>query len=291
MASTGTLLGGADTSALTNATDASRAHANDFYRQLALLQQQYQQQLAQQSALGRSYDRTIAGTAPSVAGTQLQRGVGQIADSARATAAGAGGNNAALANYGAIQAAGAAQAKANAEAAQLRAQEVAAAQANKAQLLNAQQQATGTQSGQATGAATTLGGQNLSGAGGIVSANQHENDAERNLAASGLNSIGSVATLASDENKKTDIKPVAGNEMESFLRHISGFNFKYKDGGKSPGEGPGERVGVMAQDVHSGGPIGKMVSDGKSIDMRQAIGALLAAVAHVNEKTNARSAA
>src|SRR6476469_7583352 len=148
------IITGADTSPIVDATAFDRQHADEFYRRLAQLQQQYQQQLAAQSALGRSYDRTIAGTAPSVAGAQLQRGVQQIGADARATASGATGASGALANYGAIQAL--AQAKANADAAALRAQEVAAAQAAKANLLNQQQSATNAQSAQSTGAAVDL---------------------------------------------------------------------------------------------------------------------------------------
>ena len=285
------IITGADTSPIVDATAFDRQHADEFYRRLAQLQQQYQQQLAAQSALGRSYDRTIAGTAPSVAGAQLQRGVQQIGADARATASGATGASGALANYGAIQALAHAQAKANADAAELRAREVAAAEAAKANLLNQQQSATNAQSAQSTGAAVDLTGGAMTGAGQQVAANTHENDAERALASGVVNGAGNYLTARSDRDAKTDIKPVAKNDMDDFLKHIAGFSFKYKDGGTAPDEGPGKRVGVMAQDVHAGGPVGRAVSDGHSLDMRNAIGALLAAVAHVNEKIDGHSAA
>ena len=240
--------------------------------------------------MGGSLYKTIAGTAPRVAGAQLQRGVQQISDSARASAAGAGGNNAALANYGAIQAAGAAQAKANADATLLRAKEVQDAQMAKASLLNQMQGATGQQTGQSVQGGTSLSGLETQGAGAVAKANAEETAAERNLLGNVVSAGGSYLTAKSDEDAKTDKAPIAANDMEDFLKHIAGFSFKYKDGGTSPGEGPGKRVGVMAQDVRAGGPVGRAVSDGKSLDMRNAVGALLAAVAHVNEKIDGRAA-
>src|SRR5215470_2869127 len=97
------ILGGGNLAPLSNATAEDRAQSQEFFRQLALLQQNYNQALQQQRALGRQYDQVIAGTAPSVAATQLQQTTGQIDNALRANAAGASGNNAALANYGAIQ--------------------------------------------------------------------------------------------------------------------------------------------------------------------------------------------
>jgi hypothetical protein len=224
----GSLLGGPDTSQLTSATNADRARSDEFYRQLALLQQQYQQQLAQQGALGRSLDKTIAGTAPSVAGTQLQQGVGEIANATRATAAGASGENAALANYGSIQALAQAQAKANQDAANLRAREVAQAQQTKAGILNQQQQATGGMHGADVSGALGESGQATSGAGTLAGVNENEINSERALASNAVQGAG-AALLKSDEDEKEDIKPVSGGDMDQFLKHIAGGDIAFKD--------------------------------------------------------------
>lgn len=183
-----------DTSALTSATGADREQAAEFYRRLAMLQQQYDQQLAAQSALGRSLDRTIAGTAPSVAGTQLQQGVGQIRNAVASEAAGAGGNNAALAQYGGIQAIAAAQAKANQEAAVLRAKEIHDAQVAKAGLLNQQQGATGNMAGINASGGTSLSGAATTGAGNIAKINEDETNAWRNFVSNLSGGVGGTLT-------------------------------------------------------------------------------------------------
>ncbi len=193
---TGDLIGGADTSPLVNATGADRARSDEFYRQLAFLQQQYQQQLAAQSALGRSFDRTIAGTGPSVAGTQLEQGLGETRSAVNAAASGASGQNAGIANYSAIQALAAAQAKKEQDAALLRAKEVEAAQAAKGQLLNQQQAATGNMAGVYAPAGTALSGQATTGAGGIVNANEDEIKQRRALAGNILGGVSGVLTAA-----------------------------------------------------------------------------------------------
>jgi hypothetical protein len=170
-----------DTSALSGATADDRARAAQFFRYLSTLQQNYQQALQQQQALGRSYDQVIAGTAPSVAGTQLQRTLGDTRNAVASEAAGASGQNAALANYGSIQALGGAYAKANQDAAALRAQEVANARAGKANLLQNEQGATGQQYGTTVGGATTSAGQATSGGGALANVNAEELGNERNL--------------------------------------------------------------------------------------------------------------
>lgn len=253
------------------------------------MQQQYNQQLQAQNAVGRQLDRQIAGTAPSVAQTQLQQGLGQTRDAVSAQAVGASGQNAAVANYGAIQALAHAQAKQQQDAAALRAQEVQNATTAKANLLNNQQQATSAQSGQATTAGTALSGQNTAGAGKVADANAAEVGAQRNLLGNVVGGAGSVLSFISDEDKKTDKQPIAGGDMDSFLKHIAGFTFKYNPETVDKGAPAGERTGPMAQDVHKGGPVGAAVSNGKEIDVANAIGALLAAVSHVNRKVEGRA--
>lgn len=185
------LFGGADISPLTNATAEDRRRADEFYRQLAYLQQQYQQQLAAQSATARALDRTISGTGLSVAGTQLQQGLNQTGAAVNAQASGASGQNAGVASYGAIQALAAAQAKAQQDAALLRAKEVEEAIKTKAGILNQQQQATGHMAGIDASSGTDLSGQATTAAGGVVKANEEETAAERAFVANMLNGLGS----------------------------------------------------------------------------------------------------
>lgn len=184
---------GADTSPLTNATAESRRRADEMYRYLATLQQQFQQQQAAQGATTRALDRTIQGTGPSVAGTQLQQGVGQTRNAISAQASGANGVNAGVANYGAIQAIGAAQAKQQQDAALLRAQEVEQAIKAKAGILGQEQAATVGMAGQTTGAGTALQGQDVAGSGNVVQANEQEVAARRAFIANLINSAGTGA--------------------------------------------------------------------------------------------------
>jgi hypothetical protein len=196
MADVGGITTGPNTSALSNAVGTDQTRAAEFYRRLAMLQQQYQQQLQAQGALGRSYDQVISGQAPSVAGTQLQQGLGDIRNTVAAQASGAGGNNAALANYGSIQALAQAQNKANQDAAILRAKEVAQARDSKSQLLNQQQQATGNMYGDNTGATTSLAGTEANAAGNLAKMNEDEINSRRALISNLINSAGHAAAAA-----------------------------------------------------------------------------------------------
>jgi hypothetical protein len=183
---------GADISPVTAATAEDRQRSQEFFRYLQMLQQNYQQALSQQQSLGRSFDNVIAGRGPSVAGTQLQEGVGNIRHAVSAQAAGAGGNNAAASNYGAIQALAAAQAKANQDAAMLRAKEVADARTGKAVLLNQEQAATGNLFGPTIGGGTTLSGQSTTSAANQAKLDQEETEARRNLVSNFLGGASSA---------------------------------------------------------------------------------------------------
>ncbi len=193
---TGDLLSGADTGPLSSAVGEDRRRSDEFYRAFARLQQQYEQQLAAQSALGRSFDNTISGAAPSVAGTKLEQGLGQTTAAINANTSGASGQNAGVASYGAIQALAAAHAKMQQDAALARAQEVQAAQAAKAGILNQQQGATANMAGDVTGAGTALSGQSTTAAGGLVGANEDEIKQRRALAANILGGLSSFGVTA-----------------------------------------------------------------------------------------------
>lgn len=85
---------------------------------------------------------------------------------------------------------------------------------------------------------------------------------------------GALGAIFSDRRVKTDVKPA---NLVQLAKAIPGYEFDYKD----PAHGEGRRVGVMAQDVAAGGPIGeRMVNmDGKGrlkLDVGNAVGAALA---------------
>lgn len=107
----------------------------------------------------------------------------------------------------------------------------------------------------------------------------------------GLKDVASLAStfaMFSDENLKEDIKPADGKDMDKFLDAISAKEYKYKEGvSKLPGAAPGERTGILAQDLEKSKVGKQLVKDtpvGKAVDIGQSVGALLASQAHLNEK-------
>jgi hypothetical protein len=91
--------------------------------------------IQQQQGLVNSLGQVVAGTAPSVAQNQLTQGLGAIQVGQQSQAAGASGQNGALANTVAAQQMQQAQAQANQQAALIRAQEVAQARTQQAGVL------------------------------------------------------------------------------------------------------------------------------------------------------------
>ena len=83
-------------------------------------------------------------------------------------------------------------------------------------------------------------------------ANQYQRSADRAAQKEGQ-IIGGLGQLAgagaqyvlSDENKKTDIRPMGDQEIVAFMDSIQPKKFKYKN----EANGAGDRVGVMAQDI------------------------------------------
>lgn len=185
-----------NTSVLTNATGYDQATAQQFFQYLNALRQNYQNTLNAQNNLVGQNNAVIAGAAPSVAQTQLQQGLGQQRAALSSQAAGATGQNAALANYGSIQALGAANAKANQDAALLRAQEVAQARAANAGILGQEQQATGSMAGTTTAGGTGLSGQAVSGGAALGNINANELDAQRNFWSNLIKGAGSTIAAA-----------------------------------------------------------------------------------------------
>lgn len=281
------LFSGGNQSVLDQTTAEDQLRAQQLYQKLAQLQSQYEQTRGQQQTLGTALDRTIAGTAPSVAQNQLQQGLGQVRQQAESEASGTTGQNSALARYAAIMAGGNAAAETNQAAAGLRAQEVAAAEAAKGNLLNQEQGATSSLYAPTSSASVGESGQATTGASNEAGINQTNAGQERQLAANLVQAGGTAVASAfgSDKRSKKDIKSVSDPEMDAFLKHLAGFTFDYKPG--APRSAPGHRVSVMAQDVQKGGPIGKsLVLNGKrlALDSANSIGAVLAAVGYLNKK-------
>lgn len=98
-----------------------------------------------------------------------------------------------------------------------------------------------------------------------------------------VGAAGALAPLAmlSDERAKTN-EHAMGSDADHLISKLKGYTFDYKGGG------PHNRVGVMAQDVQSGGPMGRsMVHDQggmKAIDMPQAVGTALGLVGRLGER-------
>lgn len=126
--------------------------ANELFARLGGDQERYKQVFRSQSELARMLDETIRGTAPSVAGRQLEQGVESGRQQAESMASGVSGANAPLARYAAIQQEGALTANANQAGAVARAQEVSDATRTKAAVL-----------GQQAGEANTAAGVNVVG--------------------------------------------------------------------------------------------------------------------------------
>jgi hypothetical protein len=123
-------------SVVTNPNVAQQVATN--VQRSGVLLNQFGQAFAGQTGLADSLRGTIAGTTPSVAQTQLQLGLGGIADQQLAQAAGASGENAAMARLAAMNNTARAGIGANQAAALTRAQEVADAQRGLAGVLGAQ---------------------------------------------------------------------------------------------------------------------------------------------------------
>lgn len=91
----------------------------------------------------------------------------------------------------------------------------------------------------------------------------------------------------SDESQKKKVNDGSG-PISLFLDALEAKKFEYKEPDKF---GEGERLGVMAQDVEDGGPIGKALvaetPNGKALDMAKGFGAILAAQAELHKRLKA----
>ncbi len=218
------------------------------------------------------------GAVPSAAEIQLQKQAGLNQANQFALASALQGRNPGEALRSARLGSVATQGQTNIDSAMLRAKEQADARNALAQALaNERQQDLGYQQ------ALIQGQTSLAGAG--ANAQAQSAAAQNAYKGSLMGGLGSIAgAIFSDRRLKTDVKPV---NLRKLADSIKGFRFKYKD----QEHGEGERVGVMAQDVSRGGPIGKrmVATDGAGrmkLDIGNAIGAALAMSAEALRKAS-----
>lgn len=229
--------------------------------------------------LAGQYGDAAAGRGPSVAQSQLRSGFDAITSTQLSGAAGVGGDNSFAARRAALQNIGSAGLRHNQASAELRAREIEAARAGRGQALSAAGNLSQNQYGTDAAAAArsgelALGGQR--GQQGIDAQGQAQGQA------GGLAALGSVVSLLSDERAKTDVRPEPGGSILAFLDSLAPRSFEYQGV-------PGERHGVVAQDVEAGSEIGSdLVEEGpggmKAIPVDQGLGVSLAALGNLHER-------
>jgi hypothetical protein len=224
------------------------------------------------------------GATPSAAELQLQKQAGINAANQFGVAAALQGRNPGSALRSARMGALATQGQTNIDAAILRAKEQADARnALNAALAQQRQQDLGYQEALLSGQVGALGaGTNAAGqaAAAQAQAAAAQNAYKGSLIGGGASILGSIF---SDRRMKRDVRKA---DLSKLAASIKGFRFKYKD----PANGDGERVGVMAQDVARGGPVGeRMVRLDRGrmkLDIGNAVGAALAMSAEALRKAS-----
>ena len=281
-----------------------------YAQQYARLQAALQRQQAQQAAASRSQaglvaalQAQMAGQQPSVAQQQLAQTTAANDQAALASAASAASVDPSLALRNAMQARAANDQNAAGQAALLRAGEQTAGEQTLAGVLGGQQQLA-TQAalalqglqGQESQTQTqnqitrqqmqeqaALGSQGIN-AGVSVSNAQQQGGFVNNLVGGGA--AGAAAGLLSDRRAKTDIAPAGKGDVAGLLDALKARLFRYRGENPQPGGAP-PHLGILAQDAERS-PLGRqMVIDtpqGKAIDPGQAVGALLAASANLNDR-------
>lgn len=224
-----------------------------------------------------------SGQGPSVANQYVANAQQNSLAQALAQAASArGGVNPAMAYRNALNAAAQGSQQAVQQGAMMRAQEGIAGQQlaqNYEQLGMQGDLANQNTFMQAQGVNATTAGQNLQAQSGMALQGQKQaGDMMQGVIS------GASTAMMSDENAKTDISS-GGDKIQGFLDAISAKQYKYKD----PANGAGTHVSPMAQDLEKT-PVGdSMVQDtpqGKVVDYGKGFGAILAAMAHINDRQN-----
>lgn len=102
-----------------------------------------------------------------------------------------------------------------------------------------------------------------------------------------ISGIGSILSMFSDRRLKKNIKS-NDKDMDEFLSALKNYSYEYKDGK----EVKGERHGVMVQDLlksRAGKSITGKSDDGMGyIDVKEAIGPILAALGRLNDKIDGK---
>lgn len=96
---------------------------------------------------------------------------------------------------------------------------------------------------------------------------------------------GAGAAIASDKKLKKDVKSES-EKMEKFLSAIKAKSFEYKNE-NALGASPGDKFGVMAQDLEKsevGKTLVKDTPNGKMVDVNQTVMAVLAAQSDLNKR-------
>lgn len=117
-------------------------------------------------------------------------------------------------------------------------------------------------------------GQGVQSAVGLSDANARQAAADNAFKGTIISQGAGLLPLLSDEREKKDVKRA---NLDRLADSLKGFRYRYKD----EKNGPGERVGIMAQDAIKGGPAGQQMvrlgGDGKlRMDPGNSIGAALA---------------
>jgi len=268
----------------------------------------------QQMALNQQLMNQAQGIGPSVAGMQLQQATDQNIAQQQALAASARGGNVGMAQRIASQQAGQIQQQSAQQMGLLRLQEQQAAQG----LLNTGINQGGSMAlnnqdgkdkfnmgltaaafdrdkedvaaGQASGKAfaefiSNMGGGGMKAAttGGAPGGAAAPGGAGGAAGGAQVAGASNAAMFMSDENLKKDIKP-GDKEITSFLDAMKAHSYKYKD----EKHGEGKKVSPMAQELEKtslGKSMVKEGPDGKMVDYGAGFGAMMAAMASLNQRT------
>ena len=186
--------GGAPT--LNSQTVTNQVDQDRLMQQARQLAAQRQQTFAGQNQLATTLQNTITNpNAPSVALSQLGQGFNQLAGTQMGAAAGATGENAAMARRSALQNTAGAQVGLNAQQAGVRAQEVANAQTGLASLYGTQLGGENTAAGNDISGANNYANTNMTGQTTIANNNEKAAEANAKQNSSLLGTIGSAFGL------------------------------------------------------------------------------------------------
>ena len=127
----------------------------------------------------------------------------------------------------------------------------------------------------------------------IAKSGQEQADRARKqkMVMGGIEAGAKALPLLSDERQK---KAISGGDpaVSNLLDSLKAYSFEYKEPG-APGAAPGQRTGVMAQDLERSSAGRALVSDtsqGKVIDTNQSIGAIMASLAQLHERLKRQEA-